>query len=275
MKYIEFNFIVKDPKVDRDILLAEISDLPFESFEETDKGLKAYIPENQLDKSSVLELIHAKKYIDRFSITEIEDVNWNEEWEREYQPIMVENQCLIRAPFHPDDPGFIHQVIIRPQMSFGTGHHDTTYLMVKHIINENMYNQSVLDMGCGTGVLAILTELKSANPIWAIDIDDWAYKNTISNCLLNGTENVSVKFGGAEAIPDRKFNFILANINKNILKADMKVYVDHMEEGAVLFISGFFEVDVDEMKEVLTDHGLDVKRVDLRNEWAIIKSVKK
>jgi len=274
MRYVEFNFKVEDPDLHRDILLAEISYLPFESFEETNDGLKAFIPENQLDKSQVLELIHSKKYILKFSITEIEDVNWNEEWEKEYQPIMVENQCLIRAPFHLDDPGFIHQVIIKPQMSFGTGHHDTTYLMVKHILNENVYNRSILDMGCGTGVLAILAELKGANPVWAIDIDEWAFKNTISNCLLNGTENVSVKFGGKEEIPDRSFNLIMANINKNILKADMETYVKHMEDDAILLISGFFEVDVDDLKEVVEQNGLKVKRVDVKNEWALIKCSK-
>lgn len=274
MRYVEFNFKVEDPDLHRDILLAEISYLPFESFEETNDGLKAFIPENQLDKSQVLELIHSKKYILKFSITEIEDVNWNEEWEKEYQPIMVENQCLIRAPFHLDDPGFIHQVIIKPQMSFGTGHHDTTYLMVKHILNENVYNRSILDMGCGTGVLAILAELKGANPVWAIDIDEWAFKNTISNCLLNGTENVSVKFGGKEEIPDRSFNLIMANINKNILKADMETYVKHMEDDAILLISGFFEVDVDDLKEVVEQNGLKVKRVDVKNEWALIKCCK-
>ena len=274
MRYVEFNFKVEDPDLHRDILLAEISYLPFESFEETNDGLKAFIPENQLDKSQVLELIHSKKYILKFSITEIEEVNWTEVWEKEYQPIMVENQCLIRAPFHLDDPGFIHQVIIKPQMSFGTGHHDTTYLMVKHILNENVYNRSILDMGCGTGVLAILAELKGANPVWAIDIDEWAFKNTISNCLLNGTENVSVKFGGKEEIPDRSFNLIMANINKNILKADMETYVKHMEDDAILLISGFFEVDVDDLKEVVEQNGLKVKRVDVKNEWALIKCSK-
>lgn len=274
MKYIEYNFEVKEAEVYRDILLAEISDLPFESFEETPEGLKAYIPESKYEKKKILERVNSLKYIKDFFIAEIEGVNWNEEWEKEYQPIMVEDQCLIRAPFHPNDSRFLFQVVIKPQMSFGTGHHDTTYLMVKHMLNENIFNKPVLDMGCGTGILAILADQKGANPVWAIDNDEWAYNNTISNCLLNGTEYVSVRFGDKKMIPEKKFHLILANINKNILKSDMQSYADHMEDGSVLLLSGFFEVDVDEIIESAEKAGLKVKARDSRNDWAIVKCKK-
>lgn len=274
MKYIEFNFNVKEPEVYRDILLAEMGDLPFESFEETLTGLKAFIPISKFNKTQLVKWSESISYIRSYDITEIDAVNWNEEWEKDYSPIMVENQCLIRAPFHPSDPRFIFEIIIKPQMSFGTGHHDTTYLMVKHILNENIYNKSVLDMGCGTGVLAILAEQKGANPVWAIDNDDWAYKNTISNSLLNGTEYVSVKFGDKEKIPSRKFNLIVANINKNILKNDIESYVEHLEEEGILMLSGFFVVDVEEIKKAAEKCGLTVIGTDTLNEWAFVKCVK-
>lgn len=274
MNYVEFTFIVNEPEVFRDILLAQIAHLPFESFEETDLGLKAYIPKFLMKKEDILNVIKELNYISSYEIAEIAKVNWNEEWEKEYQPIMVESQCLIRAPFHSNDPRFLFQVIIKPQMSFGTGHHNTTYLMVKHILGENVNNRSVLDMGCGTGVLAILTEQKGANPVWAIDNDEWAYKNTISNCLLNGTEFVSVKYGDKKDIPNKKFHLILANINKNILKRDMKDFAEHMEEGSVLLLSGFFEVDIEEMTQVIESNGLKVKETDTREEWALIKCIK-
>jgi ribosomal protein L11 methyltransferase len=274
MKYIEYTFKVKEAELYRDILLAEISDLPFENFEETADGLKAYIPESKYVKKEILARVNSLKYIQDFHIAEIEGINWNEEWEKEYQPIMVENQCLIRAPFHASDSRFLFQVVIKPQMSFGTGHHDTTYLMVKHMLNENIFNKAVLDMGCGTGILAILADQKGANPVWAIDNDEWAYNNTVTNCLLNGTEYVSVRFGDKNAIPDKKFHLILANINKNILKNDMQSYTDHMESGSVLLLSGFFQVDIDEIKESASNCGLKVKAEDSRNDWAIVKCEK-
>jgi len=274
MKYIEYTFEVKEAELYRDILLAEISDLPFENFQETPDGLKAYIPESKYVKGEILGRVNSLHYIQDFHIVEIEGINWNEEWEKEYQPIMVENQCLIRAPFHPNDSRFLFQVVIKPQMSFGTGHHDTTYLMVKHMLNENIFNKAVLDMGCGTGILAILADQKGANPVWAIDNDEWAYNNTVANCLLNGTEFVSVRFGDKDAIPDKKFNLILANINKNILKNDMQCYADHMGNGSILLLSGFFEVDIDEIKESALKCGLKVKAEDSRNDWAIVKCQK-
>ena len=274
MKYIKYSFKVKEPELFREILLAELSDYPFESFEEKEFGLLAYAREKELKIDEIKAFIAQHDYITDSSYTEIEDVNWNQEWEKEYEPIMVENQCLIRAPFHPDDPHFLYQVIIKPQMSFGTGHHDTTYLMVKHLLNENIYNKAVLDMGCGTGVLAIVAELKGAQPVWAIDNDEWAYKNTLSNCLLNGTENISVKFGDSALIPDREFACILANINKNVLLKDIKTYAEHLEPNGVLLLSGFFDVDVEDISKAAVDAGLKVELTDKRNEWAIVKCVK-
>ena len=178
---------------------------------------------------------------------------------------------MIRSPFHPEDPTFLFEVIIQPQMSFGTGHHDTTYLMVKHLLMENLEQQVILDIGCGTGVLSILAEKMGAEVIWAIDNDDWAYKNTISNCLLNATENVSIKYGDATSIPNRSFDFILANINKNVLISDMKKYTKKLSKGGKILFSGFFEIDLSDMKKVIEKTGLKIDYTDVKNEWAFIK----
>ena len=271
MKNIQVDINITDPELNNGIIISDLSDIGYDGFWETEKGISAFIKEIEYDENKLNQIVKQYDFVENIKSSVIEDINWNVKWESNYSPINIEDDCLVRSPFHPEDPAFIYEVIIQPQMSFGTGHHDTTYLMVKHLLLENLIQKIVLDIGCGTGVLAILAEKMGAQVVWAIDNDDWAYKNTISNCLLNATENVSVKHGDASSIPNRPFDYILANINKNILISDLKEYTKNLNTGGKVFLSGFFDIDLPEMKKVIERAGLMLDYTDVRNEWAFIK----
>lgn len=271
MNNLQIDIKLEDSDKNNEIIISELAQIGFDSFWESNSGLSAYVSEANFDLDKFKQVIDKYDFVNEYTKNNVLEVNWNAKWEANYEAINVENDCLIRSPFHPEDPTFLHEIIIMPQMSFGTGHHDTTYLMTKHLLKENLLDKALLDMGCGTGVLAILAEKIGAKPIWAIDIDDWAYKNTLSNCLLNAAEHVSVKHGDASGIPNRPFDYILANINKNILINDIKKYTKHLSNNGILFLSGFFEIDVPEMEKELQKNSLRVDFVDVKNEWAFIK----
>ena len=271
MKNFQIDINIADPELNNGIIISELSDIDYSGFWETNEGISAFIEASKYDKKKLDQIINKYDFVVDFKTMTIEDINWNAEWESNYSAINVEDDCLIRSPFHPDDPTFIYEVIIQPQMSFGTGHHDTTYLMVKHLLLDNLENKIVLDIGCGTGVLSILVEKMGAKVVWAIDNDDWAYKNTISNCLINATENVSIKHGDASSIPIRPFDFILANINKNVLISDIKEYTRNLNNGGKIYLSGFFEIDLPEMKKMIQGAGLRLDYTDVKGEWAFLK----
>lgn len=271
MKNFQVDIILTDPELNNGIMISELSEIGYDGFWETEEGLSAFIEEKKYNEEKLNQIVKKYDFTKNYSTTLVEDINWNAEWESNYSPINVEDDCLIRSFFHPEDPTFLFEIIIQPQMSFGTGHHDTTYLMVKHLLLSDLNEKIVLDIGCGTGVLSILAEKMGAEVVWAIDNDDWAYKNTISNCLLNATENVSIKHGDATSIPNRKFDFILANINKNVLISDIKEYTKHLIKGGNIFLSGFFEVDLSEMKSLIKKTGLSLDYTDVKNEWAFVK----
>lgn len=271
MKNFQIDINIIDPELNNGIIISELSDIEYNGFWETNEGISAFIEESKYDENKLNQIINKYDFVVDFKSKTIEDINWNAEWESYYSAINVEDDCLIRSPFHPEDPTFIYEVIIQPQMSFGTGHHETTYLMVKHLLLDNLENTIVLDIGCGTGVLSILVEKMGAKVVWAIDNDDWAYKNTISNCLLNATENVSIKHGDGSSIPIRPFDLILANINKNVLISDIKEYTRNLNNGGKIFLSGFFEIDLPEMKKVIQGAGLRLDSTDVKGEWAFIK----
>lgn len=271
MKNLQIDIIITDPELNNGIIISELSDIEYDGFWETNDGISAFIKESKFDEDRLNQVLKQYDFAMGFKVISVEDINWNAEWESNYSPINVEDDCLIRSPFHPEDPTFLFEVIIQPQMSFGTGHHNTTYLMAKHLLLENLDRKIVLDIGCGTGVLSILAEKMGAQTVWAIDNDDWAYKNTVSNCLFNATENVSIKYGDALSIPHRPFDLILANINKNVLISDINEYTKNLRNGGKIFLSGFFEIDLDEMKKVIEKSGLKLDYTDVLNEWAFIK----
>ena len=272
MNYIEVSVNVEPKEQGSDILIAHLSDLGFESFVESDNGFLAYIQEEEFSEEEV-ELTFGD-YQDLFKIEFTTKVipkqNWNEEWESNFQPIDVAGKCYIRAPFHEKKTGYLLDIIIEPKMSFGTGHHDTTQLMIRILMLLNVKNQSLLDMGCGTGVLAIAASLLGANPILAIDIDDWSYQNTIENLTKNNINNVLVNKGDAKILEKKTFNTILANINKNVLLDDMSIYKNALEKNGNLVLSGFFETDIDEIKEKAENLGLKYEERYVSNQWAAL-----
>jgi len=276
MNYIELTVQVEPREQGSDVLIAQFAELGFESFVETESGFKAYIQE--IDYNQQQLNIALSYYTDFFKFNYsqalIQQQNWNKEWENNFQPIEVKGKCYIRAPFHESKKGFLFDVIIEPKMSFGTGHHSTTQLMIEKLMSLDINNKSLLDMGCGTGVLAIVASMMGANPITAIDIDEWSYENTIENCSRNNINNISVHKGNAQILAGQVFHSILANINKNVLLADMHVYTSALENSGNLIVSGFFETDIDELLKKSKDLGLKLKDTMVQEKWAMLHFIK-
>ncbi len=272
MNYIEVSVNVKPREQGSDVLIAHLSDLGFESFVESENGFLAYIQEDEYSEDEIKLTFGDYQDIFKIEFTTkvIPKQNWNKEWESNFQPIDVEGKCYIRAPFHEKKTGYLLDIIIEPKMSFGTGHHDTTQLMIRILMLLNVKNQSLLDMGCGTGVLAITASMLGSNPIIAIDIDEWSYENTIENLAKNNINNVIVNKGDAQILEGKTFHTILANINKNVLLNDMPIYKKALEENGNLILSGFFETDIKEIKENAENLGLKYEERYVSNQWAAL-----
>lgn len=280
MDYYEFTFTYTssiDVITLNDILAAELGTIGFESFSEQAGGMNAYIPVKDF-KAELLKAVLIDFPLNNIQIhyTQqlIEGKDWNEEWEKNYfQPIRIEQKCLIRASFHPEEEGFAHEIIINPKMAFGTGNHETTYLMLQEMLSLNLQDKELLDMGCGTAVLAILAAMKGAKRIVAIDIDEWAYNNAVENCILNNTENIQVMLGGAEQIAGSgTFDYIFANINRNILLNDIHTYATALKPGAYLFMSGFYQEDIPVIESECNRNGLNIISYTERNNWVALKT---
>jgi ribosomal protein L11 methyltransferase len=272
--YLGFHFAVEPKELGSEILVAELGELPFESFIESDFGVVAYI-QKQFWNESILDDLHilsSPEFVVSYTIEEIDQVNWNEEWEKNFEAIEVDGICHVRAPFHPKtDAKF--DIIIEPKMSFGTGHHETTHMMIQHLLETDVTSKKTLDMGCGTAILAILAEMKGAQPIDAIDIDNWCYLNSIENAERNNCTQISVYEGDAALLKDKKYDVIIANINRNILLNDMQSYVDCLNKNGILMLSGFYNEDIPFIDASCTDKGLTfVKKLE-RNNWVSLKYV--
>lgn len=271
MNYKLYQFKVDPPQPGTEILIALIADLGFESFEPNESGFNAYIPEGgQPD-----ETIRGLQFDDfnfSFSSETIEQVNWNEEWEKNFSPVIVSDDCIIRAPFHHIEKKHKYDLIIIPKMSFGTGHHDTTWLMCKNMLELNFKGKDVLDMGCGTGVLAILAKQLGAAKVEGIDIDDWSVENALENCANNNCNDIMIRKGNSGLLKQEELSYdvILANINKNVLKADLSVYASKLKAGGYLFLSGFFKTDCSELIDLASDNYLKLFKQEVKNEWAVL-----
>ncbi len=272
--YLGYHFTIEPKELGSEILIAELGELPFESFVESEFGVTAYIQKQFWNEDLLddLYILKSSEFFITYTVEEIEQVNWNEEWEKNFDPIDVDGKCHVRAPFHPKtDAEF--DIVIEPKMSFGTGHHETTHMMIQHLLDMDVKGMKTLDMGCGTAILAILAEMKGAAPIDAIDIDNWCYLNSIENAERNNCTQISVYEGDAALLEGKKYDLIIANINRNILLNDMQQYVDCLNKDGVLLLSGFYEEDIPAIDESCTAKGLTFVKKLQRNNWVSLKYV--
>ncbi|MDC1237870.1 50S ribosomal protein L11 methyltransferase [Polaribacter sp.] len=270
--YIEYNFTFSPKEPISEILIAELGNVGFESFVETENGVTAYIQKTDWSAEILADVfvLNSDEFSIEYNQNEVPQTNWNAEWEKNFEPIQVDDLVSIRAPFH-ENPNLKYDIVIEPKMSFGTGHHETTHMMVQHLLQLDLENKKVLDMGCGTGILAIFAEMKGAKPLDAIDIDNWCYENSIENVTRNNCENISIYEGDATLLVDKKYDVIIANINRNILLMDMKVYTNCLEAGGILLLSGFYEQDIPVIDAEVSKYGLKLEKFIQRNNWVALK----
>ena len=279
MKYLEVTFTTHPcNETVNDVVSALAGDIGFESFVECEGGIQAYIQQALFNQEVLDEMIsefpipNAKV---EYTVKEAEDKNWNEEWEKNFfQPIVIGDRCCIHSTFHKDTPKTEYEILINPQMAFGTGHHETTSSIISELLDADLKDKSVLDMGCGTSILAILASMRGANPVTAIDIDDWCVNNSKDNIILNQINNITVELGDASLLKGRKpFDVIIANINRNILLADMPQYAACMHAGSELYMSGFYVQDIPVIREKAENLGMKFIHYREKNNWAAVKFI--
>ena len=278
MKYLEITFHYNSSEeYIGDVLASELAEIGFESFVHSNSSIVAFVQQKlfkEVDLQNVLDDFPFEVNI-TYEIKEVEEQNWNEEWERNFfKPIVIDNDCVIHSTFHTDIPKAKYDIIIDPKMSFGTGHHETTGLMISEILKIDFAGKSVLDMGCGTAVLAILAAMRGATNILAIDIDDWCTENSLENIALNKVSGITVKSGDASLLEDMKFEIILANINRNILVADMETYAKCLPVGGKLFMSGFYKEDIPVIQAEALKYNIVLKRYCEKNNWVSVETEK-
>lgn len=278
MNYKELVFtLISDQDFHRDLLIAALGEVGFDTFEETDFGFKAYIVSDKLNEQQVT--VALKPYHEQFSfsyeVNLIPQKNWNEVWESNFEPIKIKDEVYVRANFHPPRPNFKYEIIIDPKMAFGTGHHQTTAMIMEYLLETDLNDKTVLDMGCGTGILAILASKLGAKSLVAIDYDDVCYESTLENSAINNCENIKALCGSKEVIPNYFFDVILANINRNILVDQMGSYAKALKNEGEIFFSGFYEEpDLELIQTEAAKFGLKYisnKKTDL---WVAAKFIK-
>lgn len=275
MNYIEVKFTcVPNNDIVNSVLSATIAEIGYESFIENEYGTTAYIQGEVFNKEKLDEIIHDLPVDAEITYTyeTIEGRNWNEEWEKNYfQPLIIDDKCIIQSTFHNVPATYEYNIYMDPKMAFGTGHHQTTELMIREILKGNFNGKSVLDMGTGTAILAILASMRGAGPITAIDIDEWAYNNAIENLQLNKIENVTVKIGGADLLGDTTYDIILANINRNILLGDIHAYASVLNPEGYLYMSGFYVDDINVITEECKKYNLTFCYNAEKDHWTAVK----
>lgn len=272
--YIGYTFKVTPAKPGTEILIAELGYAGFESFVENEDGVNAYIQKDDWYERILedIQILQNTEFQITYQREEIAQVNWNEEWEKNFDSIEVDGKCVVRAPFH-EKPDVAYDIVIEPKMSFGTGHHETTHMMLQHILNTDVKDKKVLDMGCGTAVLAILAEMKGAKPLDAIDIDNWCYLNSLENVERNNCKHISVYEGDVSLLADKKYDIIIANINRNILLNDIHQYAACLNADGMLFLSGFYTEDIPMITDECVKNKLKFTDKLQKNNWVALKFV--
>ena len=279
MNYYELTFTYTSPietAIINDVLAAALGEIGFESFAENENGLQGYISDQLYNVKGLQDKLaeFPLENVDiHFTETLVESKDWNEEWEKNFfQPIIIGNRCVIHSTFHQDVPKAEYDIVINPQMAFGTGHHETTSLIIGELLDSDLQGKALLDMGCGTSILAILARMRGASPCTAIDIDEWCVRNSLENIELNGVDNIAVSQGDASSLESKgPFDMVIANINRNILLADMKHYIARMNPGAELLMSGFYIDDIPVIREEAERNGLHFVHHREKNRWAAVK----
>lgn len=278
MKYLDFTFTLSPSNgAFQDVLEAELATVGFDSFTKDEEGeapLKAYVQEGLWNEAALQELLDNFPLPTSISYTYVaaEDKNWNEEWEQHsFQPLVIDDRCVVASPSHKDVPLGRYNILLSPRMSFGTGHHETTYLMLNALLERPMEGLEVLDMGCGTSILAIMARMRGAQHVVAIDIDEWSVENSKENVALNGLKGIDVYHGDAQRLEEMgMFDFILANIHINIILRDLPIYAAHLMKGGLLYVSGFYMEDVAKLKAVVDAYELDIEEVNARQGWCCV-----
>lgn len=274
MDYIKLTCTIESINLElaREVLMQELADAGFESFEETRNGLHAYIQSTVFSDSLYRSLsVNVLDFATvSYTYETIKDRNWNEEWEQNFQPVLIADKCYIRAPFHPANHDVRYEIVMEPKMAFGTGHHETTSLMIEQMLSLDFKGKQVLDMGCGTGVLGIMASMLGADGVLAIDIDEWSYKSSMENCCVNNIGNVTVKLGDIELISGETFDVILANINRNILLNQIPHYAKALKTDGLLLMSGIYSSDFDIIRQAAEDNGFVHLIIVEKNNWIAV-----
>ncbi len=276
MAHAVLTITVSPTDLGRDLLISELADIGFEGFLETDEGVDAYIEEAELDINEAEEVfarLRTAEFEVSYTSSVAEDKNWNEEWEKNFDPVEIKDLCRIRAPFHESKSGFKEEIIIMPKMSFGTGHHATTSMMAEYLMTTKVEGP-LLDMGSGTAVLAILARKLGVEDIDAIDIDDWAFENAPENCALNNMDDIIILQGDASLLGNKQYNTVLANINRNVLLEDIPVYASILNQNGQLFVSGFYTEDLNMIRDVAQKAGLIFNGNLTKDNWVSARFIK-
>lgn len=276
MIYISYDFVITPLESGREILIAELGEVGFESFVETEVGVIAYIQKEDWHKAILddIQILESSEFNITFTQEEIAQVNWNIEWEKNFNPLIIDEKVSIRAPFHNKPENVEYDLIIEPKMSFGTGHHQTTHVMVQHLLDLDLSNKKVLDMGCGTGILAIFAEKRGADFIDAIDNDAWCYENSVENVERNNCHHINVYEGDAVLLKDKTYDIIIANINRNILLQDIETYSKCLEKDGVLLLSGFYTEDIPVIEAEAQKNLFKKVSFKERDNWVGVKFLK-